>query len=114
MCISRSARSIFRPMPWRSRGARRDHNEGVKPVALRHFAENDGGGWSWRCHIDLTSAYGPVWSFLRPYVREHDAAIFTMPQFAQPDLQMERAVFSAPSIDPFAEKNAAMTIDDAR
>jgi trehalose synthase len=46
-------------------------------------------------------------------VREHDAAIFTMPQFAQRDLEMERVVFSAPSIDPLAEKNAPMTLDEA-
>ena len=83
-------------------------------VALRHFAENGGSKWAWRCHIDLTAAYQPVWSFLRPYVREHDAAIFTMPQFAQPDLAMERVVFSAPSIDPFADKNAPLTLDEAR
>jgi trehalose synthase len=82
-------------------------------VALRHFAESDRARWAWRCHIDLTSAYQPVWSFLRPYVREHDAAIFTMPQFAQPDLAMDRVVFSAPSIDPFAEKNAPLTLDEA-
>lgn len=82
-------------------------------VAIRHFAENDRARWAWRCHIDLTEAYRPVWSFLRPYVREHDASIFTMPQFAQPDLEMERVVFSAPSIDPFAEKNAPMTLDEA-
>ena len=82
-------------------------------VALRHFTENGTGKWAWRCHIDLTSAYQPVWSFLRPYVREHDAAIFTMPQFAQPDLHMDRVVFSAPSIDPFAEKNAPLTLDEA-
>jgi trehalose synthase len=82
-------------------------------VALRHFAESDRARWAWRCHIDLTTAYRPVWSFLRPYVREHDAAIFTMPQFAQPDLQMERVVFSAPSIDPFAEKNVPLTLDEA-
>lgn len=82
-------------------------------VALRHFAENDRARWAWRCHIDLTEAYQPVWSFLRPYVREHDAAIFTMPQFAQPDLEMRRVAFSAPSIDPFAEKNAPLTLDEA-
>lgn len=82
-------------------------------VALRHFAQNGAAKWAWRCHIDLTSAYQPVWSFLRPYVREHDAAIFTMPQFAQPDLEMDRVTFSAPSIDAFAEKNAPLTLDDA-
>lgn len=83
-------------------------------VAIRHFAERDRARWAWRCHIDLTEAYRPVWSFLRPYVRDHDAAIFTMPQFAQPDLEMERVVFSAPSIDPFAEKNRPMSLDEAR
>lgn len=83
-------------------------------AALRHFAPQHRGRWAWRCHIDLTDAYHPVWTFLRPYVAEHDAAIFTMPQFAQPDLGMERVVFSAPSIDPFSEKNAALEMDDAR
>jgi trehalose synthase len=83
-------------------------------VAIRHFAERDRARWAWRCHIDLTDAYRPVWAFLRPYVREHDAAIFTMPQFAQPDLDMGRVVFSAPSIDPFAEKNRPMSMDEAR
>lgn len=82
-------------------------------VAIRHFVERDAARWAWRCHIDLTEAYRPVWSFLRPYVREHDAAIFTMPQFAQPDLDMQRVVFSAPSIDPFAEKNRPMALDEA-
>lgn len=83
-------------------------------VALRHFAANGPARWAWRCHIDLTDAYGPVWSFLRPYVEEHDAAIFTMPQFAQPDLASERIVFSAPSIDPFTEKNGPLAPDEAR
>ncbi len=82
-------------------------------VALRHFAD-DGASWAWRCHIDLTDAYTPVWSFLRPYVEEHSAAIFTMPQFAQPDLSIDHLVFSAPSIDPFTEKNGPLAADEAR
>jgi trehalose synthase len=83
-------------------------------AALLHFAEGHHGRWTWRCHIDLTDAYLPVWSFLRPYVAEHHAAIFTMPQFAQPDLEMEHLVFSAPSIDPFTEKNGPLAADEAR
>jgi trehalose synthase len=83
-------------------------------VALRHFAADDRARWAWRCHIDLTDAYTPVWSFLRPFVEEHDTAIFTMPQFAQPDLRMDRIVFSAPSIDPFTEKNGPLAADEAR
>jgi trehalose synthase len=84
-------------------------------AALLHYAEGQHTGrWTWRCHIDLTEAYRPVWTFLRPYIAEHDAAIFTMPQFAQPDLGMDRVVFSAPSIDPFTEKNGPLAPDEAR
>lgn len=83
-------------------------------VALLSFAEGHRGRWAWRCHIDLTTAYRPVWTFLRPYVNAHHAAIFTMPQFAQPDLDVPHVMFSAPSIDPFSEKNRPMTTGEAR
>lgn len=83
-------------------------------VALLSFAEGHRGRWAWRCHIDLTTAYRPVWTFLRPYVNAHHAAIFTMQQFAQPDLDVPHVMFSAPSIDPFSEKNRPMTTGEAR
>ena len=83
-------------------------------VALRHFAGRRGAAWVWRCHIDLTTAHDPVWSFLRPYVDEHDASIWTMPQFVRSDLRMERVLIQAPSIDPFSLKNREMAIDEAR
>jgi trehalose synthase len=83
-------------------------------VALRHFAGARGAGWVWRCHIDLTTAYEPVWSFLRPYVDEHDASIWTMPQFVRPDLRMRRVLIQAPTIDPFSVKNREMPLPEAR
>ena len=83
-------------------------------VALRHFAGVRGAGWVWRCHIDLTTAYEPVWSFLRPYVDEHDASIWTMPQFVRPDLRMKRVLIQAPTIDPFSMKNREMPLAEAR
>jgi trehalose synthase len=83
-------------------------------VALRHFAKDpDRAGWVWRCHIDLTTAHQPVWSFLRPYVEEHDASIWTMPQFVRSDLK-QKVLIQAPTIDPFSEKNRGMAIDEAR
>ena len=83
-------------------------------VALRHFAKDpDRAGWVWRCHIDLTTAHQPVWSFLKPFVEEHDASIWTMPQFVRPDLK-QKVLIQAPTIDPFSEKNRDMAIDDAR
>jgi len=83
-------------------------------VALRHFAGARGAGWVWRCHIDLTTAYEPVWSFLRPYVDEHDASIWTMPEFVRPDLRMSRVLIQAPTIDPFSVKNREMPLAEAR
>ncbi len=83
-------------------------------VALRHFAKDPNrAGWVWRCHIDLTTAHQPVWSFLKPFVEEHDASIWTMPQFVRPDLK-QKVLIQAPTIDPFSEKNRDMPIDEAR
>ena len=83
-------------------------------VALRHFAKDpDRAGWVWRCHIDLTNAYQPVWSFLKPFVEEHDASIWTMPEFVRPDLK-QKVLIQAPTIDPFSEKNRDMPVEEAR
>jgi len=83
-------------------------------VALRHFAKDPRRAkWVWRCHIDLTTAYQPVWSFLRPFVEEHDASIWTMPQFVRPDLK-QRVLIQAPTIDPLSLKNQDMPLGEAR
>jgi len=83
-------------------------------VALRHFAKDpDRAGWVWRCHIDLTNAHQPVWSFLKPFVEEHDASIWTMPEFVRPDLK-QKVLIQAPTIDPFSVKNQDMPIQEAR
>ena len=44
-----------------------------------------------------------MWNFLRPYVEHYDAAIFSMPDFAQ-QLPLPQ-IRVAPSIDPLADKN---------
>src|SRR5438094_5989055 len=83
-------------------------------VALVHFARQRAAHWVWRCHIDTTTAYAPSWNLLRPYIEEHDAAIFTMPQFVRPDLTIGRVLIQAPSIDPLSVKNLPMPPDEAR
>jgi len=83
-------------------------------VALRHFTVDAGrAGWVWRCHIDLTAAYQQVWSFLRPFIEEHDASIWTMPGFVRPDLK-QKVLIRAPTIDPFSTKNQEMPIEEAQ
>ncbi|HUF84170.1 MAG TPA: glycosyltransferase [Acidimicrobiia bacterium] len=81
-----------------------------QPAALRSFVRDrslrhEGTRWIWRCHIDLTDADREVWSFYRPFVELHDAAVFTMPEFVPESLAMDRVLQAPPCIDPLSVKN---------
>jgi trehalose synthase len=74
----------------------------VAPVALiRHRLRR--GHWVWRCHSDLSHAYRRVWSLLRRDLEQYDAAVFSLPKFAQ-RLPIATLIIH-PSIDPLSEKN---------
>lgn len=62
-----------------------------------------GSKWIWRCHIDLSTPQRSVWQFLRPYVIRYDAAVFSLPKFAQRLPIPQFLVY--PSIDPLSDKN---------
>ena len=76
-----------------------------QPAALRHYLPESKAKWIWRCHVDSSAPYKPVWDFLRPYVEEHDAAVFTTKQFVPPDLDVTKIAIMAPAICPFSSKN---------
>ena len=76
-----------------------------QPAALRHFSNNIQAKWIWRCHIDSSEPDNDTWQFLRPYVEEHDAAVFTMDKFVPQDLKCPLITTMAPAIDPFSPKN---------
>jgi hypothetical protein len=46
----------------------------------------DNARWLWRRHIDTSTPDGEVWSFVREWLPEYDAAVFTMREFVPPDL----------------------------
>jgi trehalose synthase len=74
-----------------------------QPAGLIARKKEIARNWVWRCHIDVSAPQPNVWNFLRPYVEQYDAAIFSMPDFAQ---QLPIAQFRvAPSIDPLSDKN---------
>lgn len=79
-----------------------------QPAAVRHFCPQNRCRWVWRCHIDSSSPNSEVWQFLRPYVAEYDAVVFTMPQFVPKDLSPARVAFIAPAIDPYSAKNLSL------
>jgi trehalose synthase len=79
-----------------------------QPAAIRSLRPDASGQWVWRCHIDLSATNQIIWEFLRPLVEAHDAAIFTLPDYAQKDLEVPIVAFVAPSIDPLSTKNAPL------
>ncbi len=74
-----------------------------QPLGLVRARGKDSGHWVWRCHIDLSNPNAEVWEFLRPFVEQFDAAIFSSQSFAR-QLSIPQYLFY-PCIDPLSEKN---------
>jgi trehalose synthase len=69
----------------------------------------------WRCHVGSDTANEHVdeaWAFLRPYLDDVDAYVFSRAEFAPPWAGGEHVFVIPPSIDPFATKNQAMEPDE--
>ena len=76
-----------------------------QPAAILSLHGKGESRWIWRCHIDTASPNAEAWAFLRGYLDEYDAAIFTMREFLPPDLPMARVEIVPPAIDPLSPKN---------
>jgi trehalose synthase len=85
-----------------------------QPAGLLEFTGKGAARWIWRSHIDTSSANPGVWSFLRPFLAEFDASIFTMAEFVPADLPTPLAEIIAPAIDPRNPKNLALPAETAR
>ena len=76
-----------------------------QPAALRHYSPDSKAKWIWRCHVDSSAPDDVTWRFLRPYIEEYDAAVFTTEDFIPPNLRLAKIATMAPAIDPFSSKN---------
>lgn len=76
-----------------------------QPAGLLSEHGHGGVRWVWRCHIDTSEPNRDAWEFLRPYLQDYDAAVFTMPEFVPPDMPVARVEVIAPAIDPLSPKN---------
>ncbi|MBI2238509.1 MAG: glycosyltransferase [Actinobacteria bacterium] len=88
-----------------------------QPAALLQVLADEGrrtGKWLWRCHIDLSGPFRPVWSFFEPIVNAYDAAIFTVEDFVQPGVTGPKLAFIPPSIDPLSTKNCPISDETIR
>jgi trehalose synthase len=76
-----------------------------QPVAILNYLQDKKGKWIWRFHIDPTSAQEKIWQFIRPFIEKHDAAIFTLKEYAKDDLKLKNIAIIPPAIDPLSPKN---------
>jgi trehalose synthase len=77
-----------------------------QPAPLLKYCENHKGKWVWRCHIDASRPFRPVWKYLQNFITGYDASIYSLPTFAQP---MPHTLYIIPpSIDPLSDKNVAL------
>jgi len=77
-----------------------------QPAPLLRYVPGRKGKWIWRCHIDVSRPYRPVWRYLREFVSAYDASIFSLAAFAQELPHTQYIV--PPSIDPLSEKNVEL------
>jgi trehalose synthase len=86
-----------------------------QPAGLLHYAgPEQGKHWIWRCHIDTSEPNPAYWEFFAPYIRLHEAGIFTMEQYVGPGVDFKPLVIMTPTIDPLKRKNQPMPYDQAR
>jgi trehalose synthase len=81
-----------------------------QPAPLLQFTPGRKGKWIWRCHIDVSRPYRPVWKYLSPFIEHYDADIWSLASFARPMNHPQYLI--PPSIDPLAEKNIALSEAD--
>jgi len=68
------------------------------------------GKWVWRCHIDISRPQWKVWSFLKQFVVNYDATVFSLPRFAQRLPIPQFLIY--PSIDPLSDKNRDLSTQE--
>lgn len=110
--LSRAAQDIFLMYNEQNRERMKFEEDLVvihdpQPLGLIRSRTQTPAHWVWRCHIDLSNPDPKVWEFLRPFVEQYDAAIFSSQSFAR-QLPIPQYLFY-PCIDPLSEKNRELT-----
>lgn len=77
-----------------------------QPVPLIEVRAQE-GKWVWRCHLDIARPQRKAWAMLRQFVVKYDAAVFSLPKFAQRLPIPQFLIY--PSIDPLSEKNRELS-----
>lgn len=83
-----------------------------QPAAMIKAFPNRKNRWVWRCHIDASNPNRFVWKYLRQFVVDYNASIFSLVNFVQP---LPHPLFLIPpSIDPLNEKNIDLSSEEVK
>jgi len=85
-----------------------------QPAAVLPMRGKGGARWLWRCHIETSQPNPETWDFVRGFLSDYDAAVFTLPDFVPPDLPIDRVGIIPPAIDPLSPKNLPLARITAR
>lgn len=78
-----------------------------QPAALIQHFPNRKGKWIWRCHIDASEPNRVVWKYLRKFISQYNASIFSLADFVRP---LPHPIYLIPpSIDPLSAKNIELS-----
>jgi trehalose synthase len=80
-----------------------------QPLACPYFHGRGGTRWIWRSHIDTSEPNPELWAFLRPYLEDYDAAVFTLGKFVPPEFPVPQVEVIPPAIDPESPKNIELS-----
>jgi trehalose synthase len=76
-----------------------------QPAGVLPLRGKGSARWVWRCHIETTAPNPETWEYLRGFLCDYDAAVFTLREFVPPDLPIARVAIAPPAIDPLSPKN---------
>ncbi len=84
-----------------------------QPAALRQYTRGaDEAKWAWRCHIDSSFPNIEVGDRIDAYIKDYDAAIFSLEQYILPHLRGTHAAHHLGvipvAIDPLSKKNSGL------
>ncbi|MDR3623727.1 MAG: glycosyltransferase [Chlamydiales bacterium] len=80
-----------------------------QPLGLLQHTTQRKGKWIWRCHVETSEPSRRAWQYLKKYISDYDATIFSLEDFTH---ALPHPIYLVtPSIDPLSEKN--IELDDA-
>ncbi|MGZ6697207.1 MAG: glycosyltransferase [Solirubrobacteraceae bacterium] len=86
-------------------------------VGMVEALRSAGAAVIWRCHVGIDEPNAlarDAWAFLRPYLVNADAYVFSREAFVWDGLDRDRIAVIAPSIDAFAPKNEDLDPETVR